>query len=205
MAWNLTWRAMFSTSRWLMLATEEWATKLRRQSEFQESYRLPVSDIAKQAPSQALHSLREAAERALASYRAYLEEAIDCYEADAFRGAVLMVWAATIDHIYSVIQGHRSDFSVFQAASLARFQGANSYRKISKTNDLLYLSDKNFFLLCEDAGLLNKNARVLLNDSLNTRNRCGHPTGYMVGREEIVIFTERLINNFISGAMIDWE
>lgn len=166
---------------------------------------MPVSDVAKQAPAQALHSLREAAERAPVSYRAYLEEAIDCYEANAFRGAVLMVWAATIDHIYSVIQSHQSGFRLFEAANSARFQGSNSYRKISKKNDLMYLNDKSFFLLCEDAGLLNKNARVLLDDALNTRNRCGHPTGYMVGRDEVVIFIERLINNFISGAMLDWE
>ena len=25
-----------------------------------------------------------------------------------------------------------------------------------------------------------------------------------VGREEVVIFIERMINNFISGAMLDW-
>lgn len=178
---------------------------LERLREFQEAYRLPVSDIARQAPAQALHSLRESAASTPGNYRQYLEEAIDCYEASAYRGAVLMVWAATIEHIYSVIEGHQSGFKLIEVENFKRFEKSNGYRKISKKNDLLYVNDKNFFLICEDAGVFNKNARSILDDALNTRNRCGHPTGYAVGREEVVIFIERLINNFISGAMIDWD
>lgn len=188
-----------------MTASDDWVPNLERLREFQQAYRLPVSDIARQAPAQALHSLRDSAQRAPASYRQYLEEAIDCYEANAYRGAVLMVWAATIEHLYSVIDGHPSGLRLIQAANKTRFENSNSYRRISKKNDLLYVNDKNFFLLCEDASVFNKNARSVLEESLNTRNRCGHPTGYTVGREEVVIFIERLINNFISGAMIDWD
>lgn len=187
------------------MATDGWEPNLDRLREFQEAYRLPVSDIARQAPAQALHSLRESAQRAPANYRQYLEEAIDCYEANAYRGAVLMVWAATIEHLYSVIEGHRGGFKAMQAANKTRFETAHNYRKIGKKNDLLYVNDANFFLLCEDAGVFNKNARSILDDALKTRNRCGHPTGYTVGREEAVILIERLINNVISGAMIDWD
>lgn len=187
-----------------MTASDGWVPNFERLREFQEAYRLPVSDIARQAPAQALHSLRDSAQRAPASYRHYLEEAIDCYEANAHRGAVLMVWAATIEHIYSVIEGHQLGFKLLEAENLKRFEKSNTYRKITKKNDLLYINDKNFFLICEDAGVFNKNARSVLDDGLATRNRCGHPTGYAVGREEVVIFIERMINNFISGAMLDW-
>jgi hypothetical protein len=188
-----------------MMANEDWVPQFERLREFQEAYRLPVSDIARQAPAQALHSLRESAQRAPANYRQYLEEAIDCYEASAYRGAVLMVWAATIEHLYSVIEGHRGGFGAIETANKSRFGTARNYRQISKKNDLLYINDANFLLLCEDSGVFNKNARGLLEDALKTRNRCGHPTGYALGREEVVIFIERLINNFISGAMIDWH
>jgi hypothetical protein len=189
----------------MMTTSENWIPHLDRLREFQGSYKIPISDITKQAPAQALHSLREAAERAPTNYQQYLEEAIDCYEATAYRGAVLMVWAATVEHLYSVIGYHRNGFKDLQAANIARFEKSGAYKKITKKNDLLYLNDKSFFLLCEDAGVLNKNARLLLDDALATRNRCGHPTGYAVGREEVVIFIERMINNFISGAMIDWD
>jgi hypothetical protein len=181
-----------------------WEARLDRLRAFQEAYEIPVADISRQAPAIALHSLRDATGRAPATYRKYLEEAVDCYEVGAYRGAVLMVWAATIEHIYSVIEGHRDGFKLIQAANQTRFERSNTYKPVRKKNDLLYLNDKNFFLLCEDAGVFNKNARKLLDEALDTRNRCGHPTGFDVGREEVVIFIERLINNFISGAMVDW-
>lgn len=188
-----------------MTPSEDWLPNLERLREFQEAYRLPVTDIARQAPAQALHSLRDATRNAPESYRPYLDEAVDCYEAGAYRGAVLMVWAATIEHIYSVIEGHRQGFKLLEADNFKRYEKASFYRKIKKKSDLLYVNDGNLLLICEDAGVFNKNARSILDDALKTRNRCGHPTGYVVGREEVVVFIERLINNIISGAMIDWN
>jgi hypothetical protein len=67
-----------------MTVSDDWVPNLERLREFQEAYRLPVSDIARQAPAQALHSLRASAAIAPATYRQYLEEAIDCYEAGAY-------------------------------------------------------------------------------------------------------------------------
>lgn len=187
------------------MANDDWVPSFDRLREFQEAYRLPVTDIARQAPAQALHSLRDATTNAPASYRAYLDEAVDCYEAGAYRGAVLMVWAATIEHIYSVVENHQRGFKLLEAENFNRFANSYGYRKIKKKNDLLYINDASLFLICEDAGVFNKNARSILDDALKTRNRCGHPTGYVVGREEVVVFIERLINNVISGAMIDWR
>ena len=183
---------------------KDWEASFGRLRTFQQAYQIPVADITRQAPAIALHSLRDAAERAPATYRKYLEEAVDCYEVGAYRGAVLMVWSATIEHIYSVIEEHRGGFKAIQSANVTRFEHSNTYKVVRKKNDLLYLTDKSFFLLCEDAGVFNKNARKLLDEALDTRNRCGHPTGFDVGREEAVIFVERLVNNVISGAMINW-
>jgi hypothetical protein len=187
-----------------MTTEEDVQRKFQRLRAFQEEYSIPVSDIVKQAPAKALHSLREATSKAPAGYRDYLNEAVDCYENGAYRGAVLMVWAATIEHIYDTVQKHQGGFRKLEKANAARFANSSTYRKVSKKNDLLYLSDNNFLLICEDAGVFNKNARKLLAERLSTRNMCGHPTGYVIGREEAVVFIESLINNIVSGAMMDW-
>lgn len=171
---------------------------------FQEAYAIPVTDVSRQAPAQALHSLRDATARAPKNYQDYLNEAVDCYEHGAYRGAVLMVWAASVEHIYTAIDNQQGGFKRIEAANLQRFGASKAYRKVTKKNDLLYLNDKNFLLLCEDAEVFNRNARMLLTEKLDTRNRCGHPTGYVIGREEAVVFIESLINNIISGAMMDW-
>ncbi|GEA82238.1 hypothetical protein [Cellulomonas uda] len=179
--------------------------KLEHLRALQAAYAIPVSDVAKQAPAEALHSLRDATHRAPEGYRGYLDEAVDCYEHGAYRGAILMVWAATMEHIYTTIEAHPNGFKTIEAANKARFGTANTYRRIRHKNDLLHLTDKNFLLLCEDVGVFNKNARKLLEEKLDTRNRCGHPTGYVVGREETVVLIESLINNIISGAMMSWH
>lgn len=188
-----------------MKTTEDSIAQIQRLGEFQEAYRLPVSNIAKQAPAAALHSLRDAASLAPATYEAYLKEAIDCYENGAYRGAVLMVWAATVEHIYSAIANQQSGFKTLEKHNAARFGQSSTYKKLRKKDDLLYLSDQNFFQLCEDAGVFNKNARKLLTEKLDTRNRCGHPTGYVIGREEAVVFIESLILNIINGPMMNWK
>jgi hypothetical protein len=184
--------------------SEPTLAQFERLRAFQEAYAIPVSDVSRQAPAQALHSLRDATARAPENYQEYLNEAVDCYEQGAYRGAVLMVWAAAIEHIYGVIARHPQGFKEIEAANVKRFGNSNTYRKVTKKNDLLYLNDKNFLLLCEDAGVFNRNARKLLEEKLDTRNRCGHPTGYVIGREEAVVFIESLIKNIISDAMMDW-
>lgn len=178
--------------------------RLERLRTFQESYSIPVSDLSTQAPVAALHSLRDATSKAPKTYRDYLNEAVDCYEQGAYRAAVLMVWSATVEHLYSAIEAHSGGFRAMESANQARFTTSRTYKRIGKKNDLLYLSEKNFLQLCEDAGVFNRNARKLLEEKLDTRNRCGHPTGYVLGREETVVFIESLINNIVNDAMMAW-
>lgn len=103
-----------------------------------------------------------------------------------------MVWLATVEHIYSAIASQRAGFKTLEKHNAARFGQSSAYKKVEKKDDLLYLSDQNFFQICEDARVFNKNARKLLTGKLDTRNRCGHPTGYVIGREEAVVFIESL-------------
>jgi hypothetical protein len=179
--------------------------QLQRLREFQSSFGLPTTDAEREAPAKALHSLHEAVRKSPLNYRSYLEEAVLCYEVGAYRGAVLMVWSAVVEHLYGVIESRLGGLKAVEQANEARFRGSSAYKKVRKKNDLLYLGDKNFLLICEDAGVFNRNARSLLEERLALRNRCGHPTGYAVGREETVVFIESLINNVLSGAMIDWR
>lgn len=187
-----------------MSADDDPIGRFERLRRFQESFRIPVENTSRQAPVEALHSLRLATAGAPEGYRKYLDEAVDCYEAGAYRGAILMVWAATIERIYNAIERYGSGLRLIEAANRKRFGSSNAYRPVKKKNDLLYLTDKNLFLICEDAGLFNRNARKLLDEKLDTRNRCGHPTGYVLGREEAVVFIESLINNIINEGMLDW-
>lgn len=189
-----------------MSTTEvDFTQKLAALRTFQHQHAIPVSDITRQNPTEALDSLRICAQSSPAAYRKYLNEAVDCYEVHCYRAAVLMVWSAIVEHLYQTIENHLGGLRQIETVNFARFGQSTAYRKIRKRDDLLYLSDNNLFQLCEDAGLFNKNARQLLTEKLALRNRCGHPTQYVVAREETVIFIESLINNIINGAMLNWN
>ena len=172
--------------------------------QLQDEFRAPVADVEQESPRAALTSLEDAVAAAPADYRAYLEEAVRCYENALYRAAILMVWSAVMQHLYSVASSHHGGVAAFEQANLAKFGGTGRYRKIVKADDFLYLGDDAFLQLGEDVGLYNRNARRLLGDRLTLRNLCGHPTKYQPGREETVIFIESLLLNVIGGAQLNW-
>jgi hypothetical protein len=55
----------------------------------------------------ALSSLQTAAKQAPREYADYLTEAVECYERQLYRAAILMVWAATVEHMFGVAGSHR--------------------------------------------------------------------------------------------------
>lgn len=180
------------------------ASAIANLAAFQAAHPTPVRDTAKESPSQALQSLVDARAAAPAEYADYLHEAVAAYESGLYRAAILMVWAATVEHLYGVVKAHPSGVKDIEAANLARYGKSRNYREVKKVDDLLYMSESQFIQLGEDAGIYNRNARQVLIERLNLRNRCGHPTGYTPGREEAVVFIESLTLNFLTNSWLRW-
>jgi hypothetical protein len=172
--------------------------------ELQNEFGEPVADVAVEAPQLAVASLQQAVDDAPRDYREYLEEALECYLNGLFRAAVLMVWAAVMEHLYMTASAHSGGLAAFEEANKARFGTAKSYRRLKQRDDFLYLRDRDYIQLGEDAGMFNKNARKMLWTRLDLRNDCGHPTKYQPGREETVIFIESLLLNIVSGRQLNW-
>lgn len=180
--------------------------RIDRLREFQSAYsHLPVHDTAVEAPAKALQSLVQARKMAPSNYSDYLEEAVTAYESGLYRASILMVWSATVEHLYTLVQSHQGGIKKLESANQARYGTSKAYRKIGKVDDLRYLKESQFIQLGEDCGMYNRTARGVLTDRLELRNRCGHPTGYKPGREETVIFIESLTLNILSGSMLNWK
>lgn len=184
---------------------ESYLRRLEDLRAFQDAYEIPVSNSHVESPARALSSLRDAAKHAPADYQGYLKEAVDCYEGGMYRAAILMVWAATVQHMYSVVQRHKGGVVKFEQANESRYGNSGKYRQLKKVDDLLYLGEAQFLQLAEDAGMINRNARKVLGERLDVRNLCGHPTQYVVGREEAVVFIESLVLNLLSGSWLNWQ
>jgi hypothetical protein len=108
-------------------------------------------------------------------------------------------------YLYDVIGDHPGGIKAFERANKEQLGSSKGYRTIRKRDDFLYLRDRTFLELSEKAGLFNRSTRQLLVERLDLRNRCGHPTGYTIGREETVIFIESLCLNVLSGRTVNWS
>ena len=129
--------------------------------------------------------------------KSYLEETIRVYDAGANRAAIVFLWAAVMEHLYSRLS-EKKLIKKFDTEFKRRF-GRNKkyYRIIRKKQDLLYVKERDFLEISEVAGLYNRNIRAVLIKDLDTRNKCGHPTTYVPGDMETAVFIERLINNIL--------
>jgi len=177
---------------------------LRGLSQLQSDFGEEVADVEQESPAAALGSLEEAVGKAPRDYRPYLEEAVGCYRYGLYRAAILMIWAAVVQHLYAAAAAHKGGVRAFQDANKARFGKMKKYRELRKQDDFLYLGERDFIQLGEDAGMFNRNARKLLHERLDLRNLCGHPTQYTPGREEVVVFIESLTLNILSSSWLNW-
>jgi hypothetical protein len=102
--------------------------------------------------------------------REYIEEALKCLRVEAYRGAVLMGWAATMSNIHRKID----------EAGLGKFnkkckEFMKKPRPVRQRSDLQYYRDSDILLAAEGMGLFDRNVRAALKRHLDLRNDCGHP------------------------------
>ena len=67
-------------------------------------------------------------------------------------------------------------------------------RLVSKMDDFEYIKDRTLLLAAEELGVLDKANRSALEEALNLRNRCGHPTSYKPGIKKASSFIEDVVN-----------
>lgn len=108
--------------------------------------------------------------------RSYVDEAIACLEAGAFRAAIVFVWTAAIRELHE--KAWTKGDSVVNAAIQRQDSKA---RGVKKADDFAYIRDRTFLDASPDMGLLDKGQKDTLVEALNLRNRCGHPTQYKAG------------------------
>lgn len=117
--------------------------------------------------------------------RGYLEEGVKCLQVGALRACVVFLWTAAIRTI--------------QAAALARGSAAVTAaiqrhdpkaRAVGRLDDFAHVKDATLLLAAKDLGVIDKNEKDTLTESLNLRNRSGHPGKYRPGVKKVSAFVE---------------
>jgi hypothetical protein len=111
-----------------------------------------------------------------ADVRDYILESIKCLRFDALRPAIVFLWAGAV----SVVRDKSVGKGLAQINAAVRIHDSKA-REIKKADDFAYIKESVLLLAAEGVGVLDKNQRTTLEDALDLRNKCGHPTKYAPG------------------------
>jgi hypothetical protein len=152
--------------------------------------KLGVTNIAASA-AQVRHDLRaELTNIENSDTRAFVEEAIKCFESELFRSAVVMSWLAAISVLYNHVQTYRLDEFNNEASKVdAKWKPAKT------TDDLGRMKESDFLDRITAISIIGKNVRQQLGSCLTLRNSCGHPNSLKLGANTVAHHIEILLLN----------
>ena len=125
----------------------------------------------------------------------FLQEAMHCFEIEAYRAAIVMVWILAVDHLFAYVLKHKlTDFN----AALAKNKDKRiRIRSVIKKDDLTEIPESKFIEFCRSAKIVTVDVFNILDQKLRTRNSSAHPSGVSIGMTKASDFIEDLVNNVI--------
>jgi hypothetical protein len=125
----------------------------------------------------------------------FVEEAIQCLEADAYKAAVVFSWVGAVSVLYDhIIANHLTDFNNEALRRDPKWKAA------STRDDLAKMKESDFLDILTALSILGKNVKEhLKNTCLNLRNSCGHPSSLKVGKHNVEAHIEFLIQNVFAA------
>jgi hypothetical protein len=127
--------------------------------------------------------------------RAFLEEAIKCYKARAYRATVVMVWNLAYDHLMHWILADPNKLAALNAALAKRFQKRPP--TVAKLQDFEDIKEFDVVEVCGTAEVLGSNTVRILKDKLTKRNMSGHPSTVVVTQHQADDAITDLVNNVV--------
>jgi hypothetical protein len=127
---------------------------------------------------------------------AFLEEAINCFEAGFYRSAVVLSWVGAISLLQDQIINHNSaTFNIEAQKRDTKWKTARTKDDLSRMKESEFLD----ILGTPPISLIGKNVKEeLKNNCLQLRNACGHPNSLKIGENRVAAHLEVLIMNIFS-------
>lgn len=126
--------------------------------------------------------------------RAFVEEAIRCFEYDLFRSAIVMSWLSAIDVLHAyVVARHLRDFNAQAAKDTA--SSKQPWKPAKTSDDLGRMRESDFIETIYKISMIGKNVRDELQLCLRRRNGCAHPNSLKLRANTVAAHLEILILN----------
>lgn len=123
--------------------------------------------------------------------KAFVEEAIQCLEVNAYRAAVVFSWIGAISVLYNYVIANR--LADFNEEARSRFP---NWKDASNCDDLARMKESDFLDILAALSILGKNVKEYLKSTcLNLRNSCSHPSSLKVGKLNVEAHIEFLVQN----------
>jgi hypothetical protein len=121
--------------------------------------------------------------------RDYINEAIKCLQVGALRASIVFLWAGAIRKLQQALMAHDT-----QKVTTSIQKHDQRARLVNSIDDFAYIKDKVTLLAAQELGILDKNEKDTMEESLNLRNRCGHPSKYRPGVKKVSSFIEDVVS-----------
>lgn len=125
--------------------------------------------------------------------RAFVEEAIACFEAHHYRAAVVLSWIGAVSLLYDHVS--KNCLTAFNAEAIRRNP---KHRPASTIDDLARLKESDFLDYLEGCSVIGKSVRKELGVCLDLRNGCGHPNSLKLAEARVASHVETLMLNVFS-------
>ncbi|UVO49243.1 hypothetical protein M0208_01435 [Sphingomonas sp. SUN019] len=125
-----------------------------------------------------------------ATTRAFVEEAIKCYESKLYRSAIVMSWIAAVDVLYREVVANHLDAFNTEAKRVS-----DKWKKAANADGLSRMGEADFLDRLVAINVIGKNVKDQLAIALNLRNGCGHPNSLAVGGNMVTSHLETLLLN----------
>lgn len=122
--------------------------------------------------------------------RAFVEEAIKCYEAELYRSAIVMSWLAAVDVLHNHV--HANHLAAFNAEAR---RVDSRWRDARTTDDLGRMRESDFLDRIAAISIIGANVKKELKNCLDRRNGCGHPNSLQIGANTAAHHIEILLLN----------
>ena len=128
-----------------------------------------------------------------ANARAFVLEAIACFEARQFKAAVVFSWVGAVATLYDhILKAHLASFN----AEAGRRD--KNWRPAKIADDCTRMKEYDFLQVLESISVFGKSVKTELEAALKLRNGCGHPNSLKVSEHRAAGHIESLVLNVFS-------
>lgn len=124
--------------------------------------------------------------------RSFVEEAVQCYELEFYRSAVVMSWLAAVYVLKNEV--HSKHLTAFNAEAIKK---DSKWKPATTTDDIGRMKEYDFLERIAAISMIGKNVKEKLHECLKTRNACGHPSSLKIGPNVVASHIEILLLNVL--------